>query len=50
MPANDETASTTVTAPWRRTTGPMSHTGLSVPDGVSEWTTETTAMPGWAVR
>jgi hypothetical protein len=37
-------------APWPFARGPISCTGFTVPDGVSEWTTATTFASGWAAR
>jgi hypothetical protein len=46
IPPQEETASTMRCAPCRAQIAPISSTGLIVPEGVSWWTTETTAMSG----
>src|SRR5439155_15561403 len=50
MPPTEETQSTSVNAPCVLAIGPISATGLSVPLGVSEWTTATPSIYGWLSR
>src|SRR6202044_3601741 len=47
-PPSEDTASTSVTAPCARAIGPIAEQSCRVPDGVSEWTTATSSIPGWA--
>ena len=50
MPPNDDTQSTNVRQPCAFAIGPISATGFSVPEGVSEWTTLTNSISGCSVR
>ena len=50
MPPSDETQSISVSAPCARAIGPIAATSQSVPDGVSEWTTVTSSIPGCSSR
>ncbi len=50
MPPNDETQSTNVRQPCDFAIGPISATGFSVPEGVSECTTLTNSISGCSVR
>ena len=46
-PPSPETVSTIVMTPNSLQTAPISLTGLCVPEGVSEWTTERNFTPGF---
>ena len=48
MPPKEETASTMVSTSCARQISPISRTGLTVPEGVSWWQTESTRMSGRA--
>ena len=47
---SDDTTSAITSAPWRCAIGPISETGLIVPDGVSECTTASTSASGCAAN
>ena len=50
IPPSDETQSISVRAPRACAIGPIADTSQSVPDGVSEWTTVTSSIPGCSSR
>ena len=50
IPPRDDTQSTRVSAPRACAIGPIAETSQTVPEGVSEWTTVTSSIPGLSSR